>query len=71
MVKKKVKEPSQEFQEKKKIIEMQKECDEVAHTLKMRQLEYKRQTHHIKHEKELELGRIKTAEIRKTMMMRR
>lgn len=67
---KKKSEPSQDFLEKKKIIEMQKECDEVGHKLRMAELEYKRQSEHIKHEQELTRGRIRTAEIRKTMLIK-
>ena len=73
MVKKKVtkkSEPSKEFLEKKKIIEMETECRNIKHKLKMMELEYIRQSEHVKHEQEMTRGRIRTAEIRKTMLLK-
>jgi len=70
MPKKKTNEPSQEFLENKTIIEMRTECEAVSHKLRMDELEYKRQSEHLKHEQELTRGRIRTAEIRKTMLIK-
>lgn len=44
------------------------ECRVKMHELKMKELEYLRETEKIKHEFELTRGRIKTAEIRKSMI---
>lgn len=49
----------------KEELKRKKEYLEVEHKLKMSRLVYERETQQIFHEKALERGRIKTAEIRK------
>jgi hypothetical protein len=58
---------SKEFEERKKLLELAFAFDEKKHAMKMQELEYIRQTDNIRHEKELERGRIKSAEIRKSI----
>ena len=57
---------------KKKIKEEndEKEFIELKHKLKMEELTYLRETERLKHEWELERGRIKSAEIKKSQMRR-
>ncbi len=57
-----------EFEENKKLIEMQKVADLEKHEMKMKQLEFFRGSNRIFHERELERGRIKWAEMRKNQM---
>ena len=57
-----------DFEEKKKLIELQKKVDLEKHKQKMEELEYNRESNRLFHERELERGRIKSAEIRKTQM---
>ncbi len=57
-----------EFEENKKLIEMQKVADLEKHEMKMKQLEFFRESNRIFHERELERGRIKWAEMRKNQM---
>jgi len=52
-----------EYEWKKKLIELEHKC-------KMEYLKYMRDTEKLKHELELERGRIKSAEIRKSQMRR-
>jgi hypothetical protein len=54
---------SKEFDEKREIIEL-------AHKLKMEELEFARESDRLHHEREMERQRIKTAEIRKAQMRR-
>jgi len=61
---------SQEFLERKKLIEMQKDLEKYKHKIIMSELEFRRESDRIHHEKELERGRIKSAEIRKTIMLK-
>lgn len=63
-------EESQEFKERKNLIEMQKEADELRHKFKMEQLTFERETNRIFHEKALERERIKRAEERKMLVER-
>ena len=60
--------PSKEFLEKQKIAEMDLQNFKIKHKLKMEELAYLRESDRLHHERELERGRIKTAEIRKNMM---
>lgn len=52
----------------KKEYEYEKELIMMKNDYRMIQLKYIRRSEEIKHEKELERGRIKTAEIRKSQM---
>jgi len=54
------------FLEKKELIELEKDLFKFKHSLKIEELAYIRETERLKHEWELERGRIKTAEIRKS-----
>ena len=56
-----------EIKERMKLIEFQMKADKIKHDYHMQEMEYQRATELIKHEKELERGRIRTAEIRRTM----
>lgn len=58
---------SQEFTERKELIRLQTEADENKHKLKMDQLAFERESQRLFHERELERGRIKSAEIRKNL----
>lgn len=66
----KTNEESKEFQERKKLIDIDLANYVEKHKMKMQQLEYERQTSIIQHEKELERMRIKSAEIRKSQERR-
>jgi hypothetical protein len=66
---------SQEFKESKQVLDMKKElvelqmkCDRQKHEMKVRELEMVRANDTMRHEKEMERQRIKSAEIRRTMM---
>jgi len=61
---------SQDFLERKKLIEMQKELEKYKHKLAMDELEFRRENDRKHHERELERGRIKSAEIKKTIALR-
>jgi len=61
---------SQSFIEKKKIIEMQRELAKFQHKLTMDDLIYRRESDRIHHERELERGRIKSSEIKKTILLK-
>ena len=56
---------SQEFEERKKLIELQKEADKEKHLFKMEECEYQRESDKIHHENEMARQRIKSAEIKK------
>ena len=58
---------SKEFEEKSELIKLQDIADTKKHKRAMLQLEFRRENNRIEHEKELERGRIKSAEIRKMM----
>ncbi len=60
-----VKNPSKEFQEKKELVEMNKEAEKEKHKLKMEELAFIRETERLKHEWDMEKQRIKSAEIRR------
>ena len=59
---------SQEFIEKKKLLELEKQNIELKHKLYMDELIYYRENDRLHHERELERGRIKSAEIRKSQL---
>lgn len=63
-----MKEESQEFRERKALIELQKEADQIKHKLRMELLQFERETNRIFHEHALERGRIKNAEERKLVL---
>ncbi len=56
---------SREFEERKLLIQLQKELDEKKHKMWMEGLEYQRESERISHEHQIEQQRIKSAEIRK------
>ena len=58
-------ESSQEFQERKALIELQKENDLIKHKYRMEELKFERESNLIVHNQILERGRIKWAEERK------
>lgn len=60
--------PSPEFLERKELIELDRKLSTEKHEMKMKEFEYLRATERLRHEWELERGRIKSAEIRKTQM---
>ncbi len=51
-------------------LEVEVEFEKMKHAFKMEELTYMRETNRIHHEQELERGRIKSAEIRKSQMRR-
>jgi hypothetical protein len=55
------------FEEKKALIEMQKDLEDHKHSLRMKELEFSRESDKLHHEREMERQRIRTAEIRKSM----
>jgi len=59
------KNPSKEFEERKALIDLQKSCDLEKHQLRMKELEYMRESDLLRHNQEMERQRIKSAEIRK------
>jgi len=65
MVKKTVKEESQNFKEEKELLKLKDISEKLKHSNRMQELEYKRESEKLFHERELERGRIKRAEMRK------
>lgn len=57
-----------EFDLKKELIKLQEETEEIKHGFKVKELEMQRENDRLHHERELERGRIKSAEIRKSQM---
>jgi len=51
----------------KDLVKAQDKSFKLKHDLKMQELEYVRESDRLHHEREMERGRIKSAEIRKTM----
>lgn len=62
------KNPSKEFEERKTLMDLQKSCDLEKHKLRMKELEYMRESNRLHHEREMERQRIKSAEIKKMQM---
>lgn len=60
--------PSKEFEERKELMELQKNYDLEKHNFKMKELEFSRESDRLHHEREMERQRIKSAEIRKMQM---
>ena len=58
---------SQEYRERKEMIKLDRETAKIKHKMRMQELEYNRESDRLHHERDLERGRIKTAEIRKSM----
>ena len=58
--------PSLEFTERTKLMKSDLELSKKKHEMKMKELEYLRESNRLFHERELERGRIKTAEIRRS-----
>lgn len=61
---------SKEFTERKALIDLQKENDIERYKRDLKLLSYRRESDRLHHERELERGRIKSAEIRKSQMRR-
>ena len=59
---------SEEFEEQKELIKLKKDAAIQKHKEKMMELEYSRENNRLFHEREMERGRIKWAEIRKSQM---
>lgn len=66
----KTKKESQEFQERKELIRLEKEVSQFKHELSMTELKFRRENDRLHHERELERGRIREAETRKTIMLK-
>ena len=58
----------EEFAMEKEILNQRLDYEKEIHSLKVKELEYQRETNRLKHEQELERGRIKSAEIRKSQL---
>lgn len=58
------------LKEEKASLKIKKEFMEFKHSLKMKELEFIRESDRLHHERELERGRIKSAEIRKSQERR-
>ena len=56
------------FEEEKELIQLKTSADQQRHKLKMEELKFSRESNRLFHERELERGRIKWAEIRKSQM---
>lgn len=54
------------LKEQKEILDQKKKFFEFKHSLKMKELEFMRESDRLHHEREMERQRIKTAEIRKS-----
>jgi len=59
------KKQSDEYLERKELIELQSQRDIDKHARKMKELEYIRETDKLHHERDMERNRVKSAEIRK------
>jgi len=66
--KSKKEESSQYFIEKKELLELEMKMAELKHKMKMEDFAYCRESDRLHHERELERGRIKSAEIRKSQL---
>jgi hypothetical protein len=56
------------FNLKDKILQKGFDFDKERHLMKMKELEFQRESDRLHHEREMERGRIKSAEIRKAQM---
>lgn len=65
-----MKEKSQEFLEKREFLELQDQYNKIQHDRTMTELEYRRESDRLHHEREKERQRIKSAEIRKSQQRR-
>lgn len=59
--------PSQEFLERKELTDLDLKISKKKHEMKMEELKFARESDRLHHERELERGRIKSAEIRRTL----
>ena len=59
---------NEDFEERKKIIDFQREADLERHNFKMEELRFMRESDAIRHDQDSERQRIKSAEIRKMQM---
>lgn len=62
----KEKKNSQEYLERKELMDLQRKIDEEKHLGKMKEFEYQRESDNLHHLHELERQRIKSAEIRRS-----
>lgn len=63
-------EASRQFKERMLLIEKDEELSERKHQRSMKEMEYRRESDRLHHERELERGRIFRAEERKTVMLK-
>ena len=68
MIKKSKSSPSKEFLEKKELIGLNLKLEKEKHKMKIEELAYFRESDRLHHERELTRGRIKSAEIKKTLI---
>jgi hypothetical protein len=61
---------SKEFEEKKKLISLEKELEIFKHKIVMEELQFRRESDKLHHERELERNRIKSAEIKRTIALK-
>jgi len=61
---------SRRFIEEKELIKLQTQLENYKHQLVMEEMEFRRKSDEIHHKRELERGRIKSAEIKKTIMLK-
>jgi len=64
------KKKSGEYAEKLEIIKLNEKLFEKKHKMKMKELEFARESNRLHHEHEMERQRIKSAEIRKTLYLK-
>jgi len=58
----------EEFEMEKEILRQKLDYEKERHSLRIKELEFQRETNRLRHEQELERGRIKSAEIRKSQL---
>lgn len=63
-------ESSREFKERTQLIEKDGQLSKIKHEQTMKELEYRRESDRLHHERELERGRIFRAEERKTVLLK-
>lgn len=68
MATKKQDKPTLTFKEQKELLELRHKNAEIEHGFRMRELEMVRTTEVMKHERAMERQRIKSAEIRKSLL---
>ncbi|HUS51315.1 MAG TPA: hypothetical protein VMZ91_14195 [Candidatus Paceibacterota bacterium] len=61
---------SKNFLEEKELIKLQTQLEKYKHEIVMKELEFRRESDVLHHEKELERNRLKSAEIKRTIMLK-